>query len=88
MTNSETKVLLEVDKLNGLLKDLDAIRDNKPIFKSEPQGGAKYFEVYDMGLGNGAFVKLTIFDDGDFEWIMGVEFIPMKQKTVVVYDFE
>lgn len=83
----EKPMLLEVGKLNGLLSDLDAIREqNDPLFVSE-EVDHRYYEVFDMGLGAGAFLKLRISTWRDEEEVDGIEFVPLKQKTITVYDF-
>lgn len=82
-------MVLEVEKLNSLLSDLEQIRNNKPIFVEDREYRNTWFEVYDMGLGNGAFVKLHIAINSysDINMITGVEFVEGKEKTITVYEF-
>lgn len=90
---------MNYEQLNEKLKDLRKIRYGKPVhtevvnsinggYSDQGEEGLSY-EVYDIGLEDGLFLKLTITIDsyGDSEKISGIEFVRGKEKTITVYEF-
>ena len=91
---------MDYKKINEILSDLSGLRNrSKPVhrevvnevngdYSSQGEAGESY-EVYDVGLNEGMFIKLKISTDsyGDNESIDGIEFVKAKQKTVQVYEF-
>jgi len=91
---------MDYKKINDSLKDLDGLRySKKPIHRKVvneitddygSQGDSnEIYEVYDIGLPDGLFIKLRLGSDsyGDDQRVTGLEFVKGKEKTVTVYEF-
>ena len=89
---------MDYKKLNEVLKNLDTLRYSKEALHKEVikevNGGyeelGEFYEVYDVGLQNGVFMKVQYLTDsyGDNERVGGVEFVKAKEKTVTAYAYE
>lgn len=91
---------MDYKQLNDKLKNLSTLRHSSKLvhkevvnevdgdYGSQGEQGLTY-EVYDIGLEAGMFVKLSITTDsyGDNESISGLEFVQGKEKKVTVYEF-
>lgn len=93
---------MDYKKINELLKNISStkwkFRDKivhteviNEVDYNRPVQGEKgeTFEVYNVGLPDGMFLKITTITDsyGDNESVGGIEFVKGKEKTVTVYEF-
>lgn len=89
---------VEIKELNKSLKNFDSIRYKTPVFRNAVKevGPDTYedeyneiYEVYDIGLPEGLFIKLHISSDsyGNNEYIKRVEFVKAQEKIVKVYEY-
>ena len=93
---------MDYTKINSKLKDLNNLRNaNKPVHREVvfeinrdydgDQGSSdEIYEVYDIGLDNGLFVKLEIGSDsyGREQFVVGVQFVQAQEKTIKVYEYK
>ena len=92
---------MDYSKINKMLGDFNNLRHtSKCIHKNvvkkinddgygEQGESNEIYEVYDIGLPDGLFIKLQIGSDsyGYNEFVAGVQFVSGKEKKVTVYEF-
>lgn len=88
---------MDYKKINEKLKDLEGFRNsNTPVFKNvvkeidynyARQGESnEIYEVYDLGLENGLFVKLEIGSDSYGEEWYGYKEVTKTTKTISIWE--
>ena len=81
---------MDYKKINESTKYLMGIRNNYTPVYTETNEDDELFEVYDIGLDDGVFVKLEIVEDsyGENQHVFGFEFVQAVKKEVVVYEYK
>ena len=93
---------MDYKKINELLKSIssttykyrnnvvheEVVNEVNGDYASQGENGES-FKVYDVGLPDGLFLKVTTITDsyGYNEAVGGVEFVKGKEKKVTVYEF-
>ena len=92
---------MDYKQINLKLKDFNSLRHiSKPVHREvvkeidndgygEQGESNEIYEVYDIGLPNGLFVKLQIGSDsyGHDDRVTGVTFVQAQEKKVTVYEY-
>lgn len=81
---------MDYKKINESTKSLSSLRNRGKKVHSETDEDGEIFEVYDIGLENGLFIKLEITEDsyGEYQYVCGFEFVQAVKKEVIVYEYK
>ena len=79
---------MDYKKINEVTKDLWNIQSGKLMHRDKNEDSDR-FEVYDVGLKNGLFIKIKIVEDSYGQsHIEGLEFVQAQEKVVIVYEYK
>ena len=77
---------MDYAKLNELLRNLDSLRNGKPVETHKEEYSSSWYEVYHIE--DDIYVKIHLYEDsyGNDEAITGLEFVTPTKVTVTNFE--